>query len=1297
MAPTMVRVGVGHVALAVALTTAADVAASSWSQTRFGTADDLPSPYVKGAVEDEAGFVWLATDGGLVRFDGSSFTSFLDAASGRFVKAVALLPDGRVLVAGDSGVSVVSSGSGELRISRLVPGAEFPSATALHYPKSLFVDSRGRAWVSEMEAVCLLLGGPRFERFAFPPEARSTSFVRSFSLAEDGWRRIWAASRSGGLFAFDETQRRFLAVPLPAGTPATDNANHLAAVANDVLWLAAEGGLLEIRLAAERPAVVSARAVPGFAAPSWITRLGSDLLVTSHTAAARRVRLGEAGPGTALSAASAVQHALVTRAGDVYLSSDDGLVRLRQRPFEPLPLPEGELAFNVQSFALGPAGRLYACDRRAVYRLDPAGASFRPVRVLDLPGTMLLGLLGDGNRLAVAGLGRLLLFADGRVTRTLDLSERGTHVVGLAGTGDGSLWISQFDSRGASRLLPDGRLRAYSAEAGLPGRVIALLVGGDGKLYATGAGPAEYLFRYDPARDAFTNLSRPPRFNPPEPFDVRDLEVDRTGHIWLASTAGLLEQDQDCVRRVDLGPELTGLPTHSLARTGDGRLWVATSAGLVGFDPERRTYELHDETSGLPSKNLGFHGLFAVGEDLLVATTHGIARARVSDLRAGPSSPPVIIQVRADGRELDLDGERPQVPHGAWLGVRVASPGGGERTYQWRLQPEDADWRPASTRPEAVLPTRTSGEHRLQVRAAARGSNLWGPAAQLRLWVAPAWYQRWWGMASVGAVLAFVFAVGLALAQALAARHERQLSRLVAARTSELREASQRFTAVFESAPMGITIASPQGRFLEVNDHLLAVLGYTRDEMKAMTLFELTHPEDRERTFTLVEAVRSGAAPGYDVEKRYLAKDGAARWVRVHSTALRTPQGAVEFWIGLVEDITARRRLDAEKAELQSQLQQAQKMESVGRLAGGVAHDFNNMLHVIMGFVDLLRRRMPGDGRLAMYVDEIGRAARRAQEVTHQLLAFSRRQVIAPAPSDLNQLVARLGGALARLIGEDVQLHVHAAEKLWTVNVDPTQIDQILLNLAVNARDAMPAGGRLTIETANIRLDETYCRTQAAARPGDYVLLAVSDDGVGMDKDTLSRLFEPFFTTKEKGKGTGLGLAMVHGIVQQNGGFVNVYSEPGRGTTFRVYLPRTLEERSVPAQPPSPPGEVAGGTVLVVEDDESVRRLTTALVESLGCRVVPASSGAEAVELCRRGDPRIDVVLTDVVMPGMSGIELRDCLQEIRPGIKILFTSGYTANVIAHHGILDEGLHFLAKPFGVTGLARALRELLAPE
>ncbi|MGE5126598.1 MAG: hypothetical protein ACM3PV_09905, partial [Betaproteobacteria bacterium] len=654
------RAAVGLVVLAASLAAAARAQASSWSETRYSTRDGLPSPYVKGAAEDGAGFVWLATDGGLVRFDGSIFTSFLDAPSGRFVKAVATLPDGRVLVAGDSGVSVVGATARGAHIEQLVPAAERPSATALHYPKGLLVDSRGRAWVAEVDSIALLLGEGRFERFAFPPEARSTGFVRSFSMAEDDRGRIWAASRPGGLYAFDEAGRRFVPVAFPAGSPAHADTNHLAAVATDVLWLASEAGLVEIRVAADAASIRSARALPGSPGPSWIGRDGPDVLVASYGGPLRRLRPGSTGPGTVLSSTLVVQQVFRARSGDLYLSTDDGLVLLRRRPFEALPLPAGEPAFDVQSFAVGPGGVLYACDRRRVYRLDRQGSAVRIVRELELPDTMLLGLLGDGKRIAVAGLGRLMLLAGSRVTRTIDLSDRGTHVVGLAATSDGSTWIAQFDSQGALRLLPDGSLKAYGADAGLPGRIVALRVGEDGTLYATGAGRSSYLFRYEPGRDAFVNLSGHLLFAPPEPFDVLDVELDRAGRIWLASTAGLLRQEDGSAQRVDLGPELTGLPTHSLARSADGRLWVASSAGLVGLDAERHAYESYDEASGLPSKNLAFHGLFALGDELLVATARGIARALVRELAAAPAAPPIVVLLRANGRELEPVG--PGVP-----------------------------------------------------------------------------------------------------------------------------------------------------------------------------------------------------------------------------------------------------------------------------------------------------------------------------------------------------------------------------------------------------------------------------------------------------------------------------------------------------------------------------------------------------------------------------------------------------------------------------------------------------------
>jgi len=536
------------------------------------------------------------------------------------------------------------------------------------------------------------------------------------------------------------------------------------------------------------------------------------------------------------------------------------------------------------------------------------------------------------------------------------------------------------------------------------------------------------------------------------------------------------------------------------------------------------------------------------------------------------------------------------------------------------------------------------------------------------------------------------------IGQLLDVTERRQAEEALRERTAELEESRRMLRLVLDTIPVRVFWKDTEGRYLGGNRPFATDAGFgSPEELLGRTDYDMPWKEQADLYRADDRQVRASGVPKIGYEEPQTTPSGARLSLRTSKVPLHDTEGRIVGILGTYEDISESKRLDEERANLQAQLYQAQKMESVGRLAGGVAHDFNNLLHVIMGFVELLRRRMPADARLATYVDEIERAASRAQEVTRQLLAFSRRQVIAPVPSDLNRLVARLSGGLSRLIGEDVVLRVQATDGLWPVRVDPTQIDQVLLNLAVNARDAMPRGGRLTIETANVRLDESYRRQHATARPGDYVLLAISDTGTGMDKETLSHAFEPFFTTKERGKGTGLGLATVHGIVEQNAGFVNVYSEPGQGTTFKIYLPRALEAGAAEPAVEEPLDHVGAGTVLVAEDEESVRRITVALVQSLGYDVVAVSSGDEAIERCRADAPRIDVVLTDVVMPGTSGRELRQRLEQLRPGIRILFTSGYTANVIAHHGILDEGVHFIAKPFGIADLAKALRDLLAAD
>ncbi len=386
----------------------------------------------------------------------------------------------------------------------------------------------------------------------------------------------------------------------------------------------------------------------------------------------------------------------------------------------------------------------------------------------------------------------------------------------------------------------------------------------------------------------------------------------------------------------------------------------------------------------------------------------------------------------------------------------------------------------------------------------------------------------------------------------------------------------------------------------------------------------------------------------------------------------------------------------SDRKKLEAQLRQAQKMEAVGRLAGGIAHDFNNLLMVIQGYAELLiDRSKPGDA-FRRNAEQIQEASQRAASLTRQLLAFSRKQMLAPSVLNIESVVADMEKILRRLIGEDIELVTVNSPDLWRIKADRSQIEQVILNLAVNARDAMPRGGKLTIETANVEFDKSQARLPVVLTPGHYVMLAVTDNGCGMDSETQAHIFEPFFTTKEKGKGTGLGLATVYGIVKQSGGYIWVYSEPGQGTTFKVYLPR-VEEGLSPQEVRNESQNIPRGTetILLVEDEQGVRDLAREYLEICGYKTLVAENGAAAVKVAAEHQGGIDLMMTDVVMPGLSGSELTKSIQAVRPGIHIMYMSGYTDQAIVHHGILGPDIVLLQKPFTLSALANKLREALA--
>src|SRR5438552_3078339 len=445
--------------------------------------------------------------------------------------------------------------------------------------------------------------------------------------------------------------------------------------------------------------------------------------------------------------------------------------------------------------------------------------------------------------------------------------------------------------------------------------------------------------------------------------------------------------------------------------------------------------------------------------------------------------------------------------------------------------------------------------------------------------------------------------------------------------------------------------------------------------------------EDRTRVLAGMKELAGGQKESIDAF-RITRPDGSIRWIRGRASAVRDASGKVTRIVGIAEDVTELQRT-------QDQLFRAQKMEAIGRLAGGVAHDFNNLLTAIIGHAELVLEDVRAGDPLRQDLEEILKAGQRAAILTRQLLAFSRQQVLEPRVLDPNALVADMNKVLRRLIGEDIELLTVLADRVGAIKGDGGQLEQVIMNLAVNARDAMPAGGKLTIETANAELDEAYAHSHEPVRPGPYVMLAMSDTGSGMSEEVKARTFEPFFTTKEPGKGTGLGLATVYGIVKQSSGYIWVYSEVGKGTTFKVYLPRVAEPAETLAAAPRAPKPRGGTeTVLLVEDDELVRALARRVLARAGYQVLEASNGGGALLAAERHQGPVHLMVTDVVMPGLNGRELAARLKPLRPDMKVLYVSGYTDRAIAHQGVLEPGVAFLEKPFAPDALARKVREVL---
>jgi PAS domain S-box-containing protein len=522
-----------------------------------------------------------------------------------------------------------------------------------------------------------------------------------------------------------------------------------------------------------------------------------------------------------------------------------------------------------------------------------------------------------------------------------------------------------------------------------------------------------------------------------------------------------------------------------------------------------------------------------------------------------------------------------------------------------------------------------------------------------------------------------------------------KMSRTIMEQQEEVFKYTRQLQTLSENAPFGMVMIDKDGTFKYINPKFRELFGYDLNDVpNGKTWFRKAYPDPTYRHHVIstwiddLEGFKSG-------EKRprtftVTCKGGTEKIINFIPVQLETRENLIAC-----EDITELKRAEEEKAVLQEQLRQSQKVEAIGRLAGGIAHDFNNLLTVIKGYSQLSSFELKEGDPLSVNIDEIQNAAERAASLTRQLLAFSRRQVMEMKVLDLNTLLRDLEKMLRRVIGEDIEMVIQLAEDLGRVRADVGQIEQVIMNLAVNAKDAMPSGGKLTIETANVELDESYARSHVDVRHGHYVMFSVSDTGVGMTPEVRERIFEPFFTTKERGKGTGLGLSTTYGIVKQSEGHIWVYSVQGKGTTFKIYLPRVnepLEEiRKEVLKKELPRGNE---TILIVEDEEEVRKLAGKILEKQGYRILETLNGDDALVACEKRKSPIHLMLADIIMPGMSGSELAKLLIPLYPEIKILYMSGYTDNAIVRHGVLEKGVNYIQKPFTMEGLARKVREVL---
>ena len=1250
------------------------------SQLRARTWDDrdgLPQNAVQAVAQSPDGYVWLGTQEGLARFDGARFVTFdrnTDPALSRpYVWALHADADNTLWI-GTEEAGVVRKRGDEYEVFDTTRGLPNPWVTQIERGAS------GTLWVGTMGGVARLVGD-RFQTI----DVAALPAPEISALLDDGSGGVWVAT-FGGLARVDAQGgvHADVGTGLPAGV--------VWDIARDVdgsILVSAPAGVF--RLVDGRFEPVSGLAgVPisqfEVAADGTIYGTAGGTLVKRDPDGTVTQQLISPGGGPFVS------DMMIDREGSVWVGTyGRGATRFRGTPFMPIGAAEGLAVDMVHAVLEDRDGGIWVgTGGGGVNHLHGAQIDTYSVQTGHLAGNFVIGLreARDGA-IYVAGNNGFSRIANGTATvyGPADGIPAPNQVRDVLAARDGTIWLAL--PTGLMRFAP-GEPRIFDRDDGLPDDfVLTLLEDPDGSIWI---GLRRGLARLRDGRI--------------ESWDTADgypdgaasmLHRDRDGVLWIVGGGlGLTRMDRDgrfrAFRQRDgLCEDLTG----GIVEDDRGGIWVSSNRGIFRVDraeiaamdadtSARLTCKLYSRESGMRSReaNGGTNPAALRAHDgrLWFPTVEGLVVIDPTRLSLDLPPPPVVVEeIVADGRIVTSD--PPVIPAGTrnveirFAALTFVSP--ELVRFRYMLEGYDRDWIDAGERRSAFYTRLPPGRYTFRV-IGANAEGTWNEAgAALDLRVRALFWQTWWFRTLVALAIAALLWLLYGARVRQLRRRQHELEDLVFERST----AEARWRDLFENATDAVFTTDLAGHITSFNRTAEQMTGRSRDELLENHVTELLPPELR-ADFPWPPA--SGPHP---TACELRTKDG--RTLRVElSTRVLVESGEPVAVLAVCRDVR-------EREQLEGQLRQAQKMEAIGQLAGGVAHDFNNLLTIIQGNGELLMSELDADDPRRQDLAQIVEAGHRASALTRQLLAFSRKQVAQPRVFELGGLVTTLEPMLRRLLGEKVAIAAIVPERAAHVRADPAQIEQVVINLAVNARDAMPEGGTLTIETTIADVDEN---AQWAGGPpaGRYALLSVRDTGEGMDEFTQARIFEPFFTTKEQGRGTGLGLSTVYGIVQNAGGHIRVYSKPGEGATFRVYLP--LVSAAVETQQAGAAAKLPGGseTILLVEDEDAVRALTARVLRRLGYTVVEARHGRDAIARAASHPERIDLLVTDVVLPEMSGGRVADALRARQPGLPVVFMSGYTDDEIVRADLDKPGTSFLQKPFTAAELASRVREVLVP-